>query len=569
MLVNEATNSVSEYKELQLSNKWIKQDVMDNTGHLESSESTIRKNNEINNISPQSRPLLFQNTSNSSLQTSFIYPNTNIEQFTYQKCVPESTNVNTSLTPSKVQSYSHPFAKSSIQDVTFKNSVNVLDKQNPISYSTSLSFNNTQSSNSSLSQVNYLPITVNQPSTSILPSQIYPFPTLNTQLTTNFSPSLTNSLSLQDIQNITFQNSLSNLNTKNLNFQTLDMNINQQLQLPLSTESIKKKNEETLNISISDIDKELMNKLNQSQLLDTNKEGDETKLLPTTEQSMKYYYPKSNFENIHLYSLPLPSSSSSSSSTSSSSFNSNIPLDKKSNDLREEQHYSFFKQNDDQLNQNTNNSLLSNKIFDFDSVYKLESLNNNNKNMYNIPNYNSSLTTTNVNNGKIDNSTLFDTLDSQNTINIYNKINKINEDNQLYNSFNSNNSSINENNKHIINDDEKKEKRKRIKIENDKNGKSLKKTLTIKEDIKKTNIKVDEKTGIVMRSYITEFYGKKPFKCNYCQMSFKRKYDLTRHVRLHTGEKPYVCEWCNKKFYRPDQLCSHRKSSNCCNSFKL
>ncbi|OUM58983.1 hypothetical protein PIROE2DRAFT_30239, partial [Piromyces sp. E2] len=54
---------------------------------------------------------------------------------------------------------------------------------------------------------------------------------------------------------------------------------------------------------------------------------------------------------------------------------------------------------------------------------------------------------------------------------------------------------------------------------------------------------------------------KKPFKCNYCKFSFKRKYDLIRHIRLHTGEKPYMCEWCNKRFYRSDQLNNHYKSN--------
>jgi len=78
-----------------------------------------------------------------------------------------------------------------------------------------------------------------------------------------------------------------------------------------------------------------------------------------------------------------------------------------------------------------------------------------------------------------------------------------------------------------------------------------------------SKIKIDEKTGIVMRSYINEFYSNKPFKCRFCYYSFKRKYDLIRHTRLHTGEKPFVCERCHKKFYRSDQLNYHRKSNSC------
>ncbi|ORY29594.1 hypothetical protein LY90DRAFT_331630, partial [Neocallimastix californiae] len=53
--------------------------------------------------------------------------------------------------------------------------------------------------------------------------------------------------------------------------------------------------------------------------------------------------------------------------------------------------------------------------------------------------------------------------------------------------------------------------------------------------------------------------GAKPFKCNYCKTTFKRKYDLLRHKRIHTGEKPYVCKICNRRFNRTDILKKHLK----------
>ncbi|KAG4100001.1 hypothetical protein H8356DRAFT_988453 [Neocallimastix lanati (nom. inval.)] len=78
---------------------------------------------------------------------------------------------------------------------------------------------------------------------------------------------------------------------------------------------------------------------------------------------------------------------------------------------------------------------------------------------------------------------------------------------------------------------------------------------------------VNTKTEGQINSNVRLFYGAKPFRCIYCKTTFKRKYDLLRHKRIHTGEKPYVCKICNRRFSRTDILKKHLKE--CINCSKL
>jgi uncharacterized Zn-finger protein len=49
----------------------------------------------------------------------------------------------------------------------------------------------------------------------------------------------------------------------------------------------------------------------------------------------------------------------------------------------------------------------------------------------------------------------------------------------------------------------------------------------------------------------------KNYSCTECEKSFVYKYDLTRHMHLHTGEKLYSCNQCDKKFSQNSHLKQH------------
>jgi len=544
------------------------------------------------------------------IKSSYPYNESSFKHATFQNSINDLNNQNSTLNSSLALQDTRMLTS---QPLSLKNTLSIPKTQSPIIISQSLSLKNilsipeSQSPNITfqpLSLKNTLPIPESQsPNITFQPlslkntlsipetqspnitSQLFSLKNTllipDTQSPTIFSSSLSNSSLSQSIQNSAPRDSLLNQNIKDSVYQNIlncDVNNNNHMKLLHIIKNILRMNGEELNKkSFNNNNIEPMMKLNnQTQLspYNINKEKNEMIFPSALEQSTEHF--KSKIDKNPIY----PSSFSSSLPP----FNSNITLNKELDDVRKEQYHSFFKNNEHNLVQNNSNitSDVNNFNFKLENLYK-DNNKDNNEDILNIPNFNVSLLRSGLNNIKIDNSmTLYNKdINSPNTINM-NDNNGNNNNNCINNNNNNNinyhvivNNKMNDNdignNKQCYSNDNVNNKKEKVKNKNeyDKNDiKKPSKKLKVNKKVNQSNVRIDKKTGIVMRSYIKEFYGKKPFECEYCHISFKRKYDLIRHIRLHTGEKPYICELCNKRFYRSDQLSSHRKSSGCSNKYK-
>ncbi|XP_021098198.1 zinc finger protein ZIC 3 isoform X2 [Heterocephalus glaber] len=57
--------------------------------------------------------------------------------------------------------------------------------------------------------------------------------------------------------------------------------------------------------------------------------------------------------------------------------------------------------------------------------------------------------------------------------------------------------------------------------------------------------------------------GEKPFKCEFegCDRRFANSSDRKKHMHVHTSDKPYICKVCDKSYTHPSSLRKHMK---CC-----
>ncbi|KAI8810285.1 hypothetical protein BJ742DRAFT_198929 [Cladochytrium replicatum] len=56
----------------------------------------------------------------------------------------------------------------------------------------------------------------------------------------------------------------------------------------------------------------------------------------------------------------------------------------------------------------------------------------------------------------------------------------------------------------------------------------------------------------------------RPYKCEVCEMSFRRSHDLRRHVQAtHSTDRPFTCDQCKKSFSRKDHYRRHVNKEVC------